>query len=104
MANELSALSGEILEELELDLGEFCRLCQLPAEAVFELVEEGIIEPLGREPARWRFRCVAIRRVRRVQRLERDLGLNLAGAALVLELLDELERLRMRLRQFEGET
>lgn len=101
MANERTTLSGEILEELELDLAEFCRLCELPAEQVFELVDEGIIEPQGREPARWRFRGVAIRRVRRVQRLERDLGLNLAGAALVLDLLDELERLRARLRQLE---
>ncbi|RMF94928.1 MAG: MerR family transcriptional regulator [Gammaproteobacteria bacterium] len=102
MANERTTLSGEILEELELDLAEFCRLCELPAEQVFELVDEGIIEPQGREPAGWRFRGVAIRRVRRVQRLERDLGLNLAGAALVLDLLDELERLRARLRQLES--
>jgi len=31
-------------------------------------------------------------------RLQRDLGLNLAGAALALELLDEVEALRAQLR------
>jgi chaperone modulatory protein CbpM len=95
----LKALAAELVEEdMELSLADLCRACQLPAERVFELVDEGVIEPLGRHPARWRFRAVSIRRVRCVQRLERDLGVNVAGAALVLDLLDELERLRGRLR------
>jgi chaperone modulatory protein CbpM len=104
MANELlSLLSGEVLEEeIELSLVDLCRACQLPAEQVFELVEEGVIEPLGRDPAHWRFRGVSVRRVRRVRRLEQDLGVNLAGAALALDLLEELERLRVRLRRFEN--
>jgi chaperone modulatory protein CbpM len=96
----LKALAAELVEEdTELSLADLCRACQLPAERVFELVDEGVIEPLGREPARWRFRAVSVRRVRCVQRLERDLGINVAGAALVLDLLDELERLRGRLRR-----
>jgi chaperone modulatory protein CbpM len=95
----LKALAAELVEEdTELSLADLCRACQLPAERVFELVDEGVIEPLGRQPARWRFRAISIRRVRCVQRLERDLGVNVAGAALVLDLLDELERLRGRLR------
>ena len=104
MRNELlSLVSDEVLEEeIELTLGELSRTCQLPVEQVFELVEEGIIEPLGRDPAHWRFRGVSVRRVRCAQRLERDLRVNVAGAALALDLLDELERLRARLRRFEG--
>jgi len=77
----LKALAAELVEEdMELTLADLCRACQLPAERVFELVDEGVIEPLGREPARWRFRAVSVRRVRCVQRLERDLGVNVAGA------------------------
>jgi chaperone modulatory protein CbpM len=92
-------LSGDLLgEDVELTLVELCRTCQLPAERVYELVDEGIIEPLGREPAGWRFRWTSVRRVRCALRLERDLGVNLAGAALALDLLDELNRLRARLR------
>lgn len=98
----LTLLSGELLEEdIELTLGELCRACRLPAERVFELVDEGVVEPLGREPAQWRFQAVSIRRVRCVQRLESDLGVNVAGAALALDLLEELERLRARLRGLE---
>jgi chaperone modulatory protein CbpM len=39
--------------------------------------------------------------VRIVQRLESDLGLNLAGAALALELLEEVEDLRHRIAALE---
>jgi chaperone modulatory protein CbpM len=35
-------------------------------------------------------------------RLQRDLGVNPAGAALALELLDELESLRVQLKAMEG--
>ena len=99
----LNLLSGEIIEEeLELSLADLCRACRLPAERVFELVEEGVIEPRGREPSRWRFQGVSVRRVRCVQRLEQDLGVNIAGAALALDLLEELERLRARLNRLES--
>ena len=99
----LSLVSGEVLEEdVELTLVELCQACRMQTGQVLDLVEQGVIEPLGHDPARWRFRGVSMRRVRLVQRLERDLGVNVAGAALALDLLEELERLRARLRRFEG--
>ncbi len=100
-----SLLRGELLDEsIELTLAELCRVCQLPAERIFEFVDEGIVEPRGRDPSRWRFRSVSIRRVRRAQRLERDLGVNTPGVALALELLEELEQLRARLAYLEGRS
>ncbi|MGD2113162.1 MAG: chaperone modulator CbpM [Gammaproteobacteria bacterium] len=97
----LSLLSGEILEEdVELTLAQLCRSCRLPAEQVYELVEEGVVEPLGRDPAHWRFRGISVRRVHCALRLERDLGVNTAGAALALDLLEEIEAMRARLRRF----
>jgi len=99
----LKLLSGEIFEEeIELSLADLCRACQLPAERVFELVQEGVIEPVGRDPARWRFQAISVRRVRCAQRLEQDLGVNVAGAALAIDLLEELQQLRTRLRRLEG--
>ena len=98
----LTLLTGEVLEEgIELTLAELCRACQTPAERVIEIVEEGIVEPVGRDPLHWRFHGVSVRRVRVVLRLEQDLGVNVAGAALALDLLEELETLRTRLRRFE---
>ena len=99
----LKLLSGEIFEEdIELSLADLCRACQLPAERVLELVQEGVIEPVGRDPACWRFQAISVRRVRCAQRLEQDLGVNVAGAALAIDLLEELEQLRARLRRLEG--
>lgn len=99
----MNLLTGEVLEEdLELTLVELCRTCQVNAEQILELVEYGVIEPKGREPAKWRFHGISIRRIRCAQRLERDLGVNPAGAALALELLDELTQLRTRLQRLEA--
>jgi chaperone modulatory protein CbpM len=97
-------LSGEILEEeVELSLAELCRACRLPAEEMLLLVEEGIVEPVGPGTGGWRFRGVSVRRVLCAVQLHRDLGVNWAGAALALDLLDELQELRARLRRFESE-
>lgn len=98
-----TALVGTILEEeVVLTLGELCRASRLSAERVIELADEGIIEPIGRSPQNWRFRGASLRRIRCAQRLEADLGVNAAGVALALDLLDELDRLRMRLERFEA--
>jgi len=101
MTNDmLTLLSGSLLEEeVELSLSELCLACRVPAEQIFELVEEGIVEPRGRDPAEWRFAGISVQRVRCALRLERDLGVNLAGAALALDLLEEIDWLRTRLRR-----
>ena len=96
-------LTGIIVEEAtEFTLGELSRACGKPAEWILALVEEGVIEPVGADQTHWRFRGHCLRRVRIVQRLQSDLGLNLEGAALALELLEEVETLRNRLAAIEG--
>ena len=110
----LSLLSGDVLEEeVELTFIELCRACRLPAERVVELVQEGVVEPQGRDPSQagpvkapmlrdpehWRFHGASLGRARCALRLQRDLGVNTAGAALALELLEELESLRRRLER-----
>ena len=92
-------VAGIILDEqAPLTLAELTRACAVHAELIIELVEEGVLAPIGREPHRWRFTGAHMRRARMALRLQRDLGVNLAGAALALQLLDEVEALRARLR------
>jgi chaperone modulatory protein CbpM len=83
-------------EEVELSLGELSRACAVRADWLLELVEEGIIEPRSGDDTPLRFSGASLRRVRIVRRLQADLGVNLAGAALAVELLEELEDLRRR--------
>ena len=95
----LPQLSAIILEEqTELTLSEVCRACAVQAELIVELVEEGVLVPMGREPHRWRFTGAHLRRATVAVRLQRDLGVNIAGAALALQLLDEVERLKAQIR------
>jgi len=93
----LPQLTGVIVEEIELTLAEVSRGCAVHAEYVVELVQEGVLLPRGAEPQRWRFGGAALRRVNTALRLQRDLGLNLAGVALAMQLLDEVNDLRARL-------
>lgn len=95
-------ITGILVEDTtEFTLGELSRACGQPAEWLLALVEEGVIEPLGADPARWHFPGQCLRRVHIIQRLQSDLGVNLAGAALALELLEEVEALRNRIARLE---
>jgi len=102
MTRDLQGLvSGELLDdERELSLAELCRLCRISVEMVERLVMEGIVEPRGGDPAHWRFTALNLYRARCALRLERDLGVNLAGAALALDLLEQIETMRARLSRF----
>ncbi len=90
-------------EQTELSLAEVSRACFVHAKFIVELVDEGVLTPAGREPHRWRFSGIHLRRASVALRLQRDLGINTPGVALALELLDELDALRARLRVLSGQ-
>lgn len=91
-------VNGIILEDAaRLTLRELCDACAVNAEFIAELVDEGVLEPAGMEKSHWCFTGFTLHRVRTAKRLQRDLGVNLAGVALALELLDEVRQLRVRL-------
>jgi chaperone modulatory protein CbpM len=100
MPHRHPALEGILLDDhIQLDLVQLCEVCGVSAERVIEMVSEGVVEPLGSEPHRWCFTGTAVTRVRIALRLQQDLEVNLPGAALALDLLDELQELRQRLHQ-----
>lgn len=94
---------GTIIEEDVLTLGQLCRVCGVHADWIVGLVEEGIIEPGGNDIRRWRFSGGTVARARSALRMQRDLGVNLAGIGLALDLMDELENLRRQLHR-QGRT
>lgn len=95
-------------EDAWLDLAELARACGAEPGFIGLLVEEGLVEPAPAEPAPavavadaagWRFDGEALARVRRIQRLQRDFEASLASVGLMLDLLDEIDRLRGRLQR-----
>jgi chaperone modulatory protein CbpM len=96
-------LAGFILEDQEeLTLDDLCRACAAQSELIMDLVQEGVLAPQGTAPEVWRFTGVHLHRATVAVRLQRDLGVNPAGAALALELMDELDSLRAQLGRFQG--
>jgi chaperone modulatory protein CbpM len=88
-------ISAMLLDEsVDFSLEELCAVCRVSESFVIEVVAEGIVEPTGGERTRWRFSGLALTRVQRVVRLQQEFDVNLPGAALALELLEEVERLR----------
>ena len=88
-------ISAMLLDDsVELSLQELCAACRLSEDLVMDIVAEGIVEPLGSDRPQWRFSGVAVARIQRVVRLQQEFDVNLPGAALALELLEEIERLR----------
>ena len=88
-------LTGIVLDEqAELTLSDLCRACCQHAEWIEQLVDEGILEPAGHNPAQWRFSGTSLQKAHIAMRLQQDLDINLAGVALALDLMDQIESLR----------
>jgi chaperone modulatory protein CbpM len=83
-------------ESLTLSLHDLCEYCGVEESIVVEMVREGIAEPIDDASTEWQFTGRSVARIRIAHRLRRDLHVNLAGAALALELLEEIEALRRR--------
>jgi chaperone modulatory protein CbpM len=95
-------LTGIVLDErVEISLQEICQACSVSTEFIIELVGEGVLEPVGQEQSQWRFSGTSLLRARSAMRLQHDLNINLAGVALALELMEEIEILRERLHRLE---
>jgi chaperone modulatory protein CbpM len=91
-------LIGTLLEESCLTLEQVCGACSVSPEWVVAHVTEGRLRPPGDQPAQWRFGSGDLRRVRQIRHLEITFDAEPELAALVADLLEELNSLRARLR------
>lgn len=95
-----TTLRSEVVDTLTLQ--DLCRFCHADEAWVIELVEYGVLDPIGATSSNWRFVGSSIRRAKKARRLNRDLGVNTAGVALVLDLLDERDSVMRRLAKYEA--
>lgn len=79
---------------------ELAQACGADLDWVVQLVEVGIVAtvPLTKAPDDWRFDSADLRCALEARRLERDFGVGLEAAALILDLQHEVRRLRAALQ------
>ena len=85
-------------EDIHLTFVELCRAVRVPEQQLHAWVVEGVLEPIGTAPQEWRFAGASLRRARIAVTLTRELEINNAGVALALDLMDEIDALKARLR------
>lgn len=102
LAAPLQVASLVVEDIIELTLDDLCRACAAEPDIIIELVSEGVIDSDSMQPSQprehWRFTGLHLHRAKVAMRLHRDLGVNFAGAALALELMDERQVLKTKLR------
>jgi chaperone modulatory protein CbpM len=64
---------------------------------VVRLAQQGLIETLESESGETLLPRRALMRLRRMQRLHRDLGVNFTGAAVILDLVNRIEEMKREL-------
>jgi chaperone modulatory protein CbpM len=82
-------------------VAEICRLCRLELTAVIELADLGLVSLRGGSPEEWQLPAAALPRLTLAGRLIRDLGVNVSGAVLAVELLEAQRELESRVRRLE---
>jgi DNA-binding transcriptional MerR regulator len=80
----------------DVTLEDLAHVCGVRREVLERFVDVGLLEPTRLEGAPV-FTYEAVLRVRSIQRLRRELGVNLNGAAVILDLADRLRRLQREL-------
>jgi chaperone modulatory protein CbpM len=71
---------------------------------IAHLARSGLIETVASESGETLVPRRTIIRLRRMQRLRRDLGVNFAGAAVIIDLVGRIEELRQELRRVDWES
>lgn len=97
MSQQKSLVTTITIERVtELTLDELCAACQVTPELIYDAVAYNILEPIERQ-GHWYFNAFHLKRTRILLHLLQDLEVNLAGAALAIDLIDEIEALRERM-------
>jgi chaperone modulatory protein CbpM len=81
-----------------LEIDQFALACHVERSFIESLVDEGLMQP-QQTASGWRFGGDELARVRRIRRLQRDFEADLQSVAVMLDLIDEIERLKAALRR-----
>lgn len=94
-------LIGELLDETTLTSEELALACCVEQQWVIERVEAGILKGKIKSHEDWRFVSEDLARARKLIFIERSFDADAELAALVADLIEELDQLKQQLRIVE---
>jgi chaperone modulatory protein CbpM len=100
-------MSNPVTKEAEpvshYSIVQVCTVSAVEKSFVIELVQHGVVAPEGEntEPDQWCFTQTQVSLCKRAANLYYDLQVNIPGIGLALQLLDELEQLRAKVKLLE---
>jgi chaperone modulatory protein CbpM len=97
MKNEDIVVGVLIEETTSISFNEVCVKYKIPQALLTEMIEHGIFAHQTANAEHTQLNPNDLRRMESAFRLHTDLGVNLPGVALALDLLDELEAIRKEL-------
>lgn len=96
--NKNTLLIGVLIEETTtISFTEVCHKYNIPKELLSDMIEQGLFPNQPTDPEHIALSQKELRRIESAFRLHRDLGINLPGVALALELLEEMEKMHKEL-------
>jgi len=101
MSDEEIFVATAIAEDAFLTVEQFCAVCSIEQQWIIRHVEEGLFSISGTVVSEWRFSSADLRRAQRMRALERDFDAVPELAALMADMLEEMDELRARLRRRE---
>ena len=100
--DDLGSPHGEIVAGTRFySLIEVGVICGIKTDRLIAFVAQGIVPIDCSDPETWRFSESALLRLKKATRLHRDLGIEDAGLALALDLLDEITKLRRQIERLQ---
>ena len=93
--------AAEVLDQAAFTAEELARACGVDTVWVRERVEAGVLQ-VNQETGEWRFDSTTLVRARRVRSFEARFDADPQLAALTVDLIEEVQQLRERLRRLEA--
>jgi chaperone modulatory protein CbpM len=91
-------LTGDILDEVTLTIEEIAQACSVKPEWVVARVDAGLLSCTILTSSTWHFVSADLARARQLVAIERDFDANEELAALVVDLMGEVRRLKQKLK------
>lgn len=99
MSNNTEVLIGVLVEDSWLPLEQVAAACTVEPEWLLRHIEEGLLPGATSISGTWHLSSTGLLRARRMRQLERDFDAGPELAALVSDMLEELDVLRRRLQR-----